>query len=95
MDLPSILIAEDDERTRVLLQTMLENLGYAIVGCASDGLEAVEKTLLLKPGVVLLDDWKPPAAFSRRNWCRLLSSQECRMTKRSNKRGIWECRLSS
>ena len=30
--LPSILIAEDDERTRVLLQTMLEALGYPIAG---------------------------------------------------------------
>src|SRR5579871_2846423 len=59
MDLPSILIAEDDERTRVLLQTMLENLGYPIVGCAADGLEAVEKTLALKPGVLLLDIGMP------------------------------------
>jgi DNA-binding NarL/FixJ family response regulator len=59
MDLPSILIAEDDERTRVLLQTMLENLGYPVVGCACDGLEAVEKTFALKPGVVLLDIGMP------------------------------------
>jgi len=59
MDLPSILIAEDDERTRILLQTMLENLGYPIVGSASDGMEAVEKTLALKPGALLLDIGMP------------------------------------
>ena len=57
--LPSILIAEDDERTCILLQSMLESLGYPIVGSASDGLEAVEKTLALKPGVVLLDIGMP------------------------------------
>lgn len=57
--LPSILIAEDDERTRILLQNMLENLGYPIIGCASDGLEAVEKTFNLKPEVVLLDIGMP------------------------------------
>lgn len=57
--LPSILIAEDDERTRVLLQTMLEALGYPIAGQAADGREAVEQTLALNPGVILLDIGMP------------------------------------
>lgn len=57
--LPSILIAEDDELTRVLLQTMLEALGYPIAGQASDGREAVEKTKELNPGVLLLDIGMP------------------------------------
>jgi DNA-binding NarL/FixJ family response regulator len=57
--LPSILIAEDDERTRILLQTMLEALGYPIAGEASDGREAVEKTFALNPGVLLLDIGMP------------------------------------
>src|SRR5438093_2118566 len=57
--LPSILIAEDDERTRVLLQAMLETLGYPIAGLAADGREAVEKTLALGPGVLLLDVGMP------------------------------------
>ena len=57
--LPSILIAEDDERTCILLQTMLESLGYPIVGTAGDGRQAVEKTLALKPGTVLLDIGMP------------------------------------
>jgi DNA-binding NarL/FixJ family response regulator len=58
-NLPSILIAEDDERTRVLLQTMLEALGYPIAGSAADGREAVEKTFALNPGVLLLDIGMP------------------------------------
>ena len=58
-NLPSILIAEDDERTRVLLQTMLEALGYPIAGQASDGREAVDKTESLNPGVLLLDIGMP------------------------------------
>ena len=57
--MPSILIAEDDERTCILLQNMLENLGYPIIGSAGDGLEAVEKALALKPDVVLLDIGMP------------------------------------
>jgi DNA-binding NarL/FixJ family response regulator len=60
MDLmPSILIAEDDERTCILLQSMLESMGYPIVGSAADGGEAVQKTFALKPGVVLLDIGMP------------------------------------
>jgi DNA-binding NarL/FixJ family response regulator len=58
-NLPSILIAEDDERTRVLLQTMLEALGYPVAGSAADGREAVEKTFALNPGVLLLDIGMP------------------------------------
>lgn len=57
--LPSILIAEDDERTRVLLQTMLQSLGYPIAGEAENGHEAIEKTLTLDPGVLLLDIGMP------------------------------------
>ncbi len=53
--LPSILIAEDDDATRSLLGSMLSRLGYPIAGLARDGREAVEKTLALKPGVLLLD----------------------------------------
>jgi DNA-binding NarL/FixJ family response regulator len=57
--LPSILIAEDDKNTRFLLQTMLEALGYPIAGVAADGREAVEKTVELKPDVLLLDIGMP------------------------------------
>ena len=57
--LPSILIAEDDERTRVLLKTMLQSLGYPIAGEAANGHEAIERTLALDPGVLLLDIGMP------------------------------------
>ena len=56
---PSILIAEDDERTRLLLQTMLESLGFPIAGHAANGREAVEKALSLDPGALLLDIGMP------------------------------------
>ncbi len=58
-NLPSILIAEDDERTRILLQAMLQTLGFPIAGTASDGQEAVEKTFSLNPGALLLDIGMP------------------------------------
>jgi DNA-binding NarL/FixJ family response regulator len=54
-ELPSVLIAEDDEAMRGLLGTMLKRLGYPVAGLAHNGLEAVEKTRELKPGVLLLD----------------------------------------
>ena len=57
--LPSILIAEDDERTCALLNAMLESMGYPIAGMANNGREAVDKTLELNPGVVLLDIGMP------------------------------------
>ncbi len=58
-NLPSILIAEDDERTRILLQTMLQSLGYPVAGLAADGREAVDKTFALNPGALLLDIGMP------------------------------------
>ena len=60
MDLPpSVFIAEDDGTTCVFLQSMLEKLGYKIIGTAGNGLETVEKVLALKPGVLLLDIGMP------------------------------------
>lgn len=57
--LPSILIAEDDPRTRALLQSMLQVLGYPIAGTAANGREAVEQTFALQPGAVLMDIGMP------------------------------------
>ena len=54
-ELPSILIAEDDAATSKILGALLTSLGYPIAGLASNGREAVEKTLALNPGVLLLD----------------------------------------
>jgi CheY-like chemotaxis protein len=51
---PTILIADDDDDTRAMLRTLLEMKGYLITE-ASDGQEAVEKTVQENPGLVLLD----------------------------------------
>src|ERR671927_143985 len=50
-----ILVAEDETITRMDLREMLENLGYAVVGEASDGVAAVNLARALKPDLVLMD----------------------------------------
>src|SRR5580700_5676201 len=51
-----ILIADDHEIVRHGLRTLLESReGWSVVGEASNGTEAVEKAVELKPDVVLLD----------------------------------------
>jgi response regulator NasT len=50
-----ILIAEDETISRMDLREMLENLGYAVVGEASDGVAAVNLARALTPDLVLMD----------------------------------------
>src|SRR5207237_3862552 len=50
-----ILVAEDETITRMDLREMLENLGYTVVGEASDGVAAVNMARALKPDLVLMD----------------------------------------
>jgi len=50
-----ILLAEDETITRMDLREMLENLGYNVVGEASDGAAAVNLARALKPDLVLMD----------------------------------------
>ena len=51
-----ILIVDDSAPTRRLVRESIESLfGFEICGEAADGLEAVEKTLELKPDLVVLD----------------------------------------
>ncbi|HEY1293460.1 MAG TPA: response regulator, partial [Chloroflexota bacterium] len=50
-----ILLAEDETITRMDLREMLENLGYTVVGEASDGVAAVSMVRALKPDLVLMD----------------------------------------
>src|SRR5260370_18817925 len=50
-----ILVAEDETITRMDLREMLENLGYIVVGEASDGVAAVNLARALKPDLVLMD----------------------------------------
>ena len=50
-----ILVAEDETISRMDLREMLENLGYAVVGEAADGVAAVNLARALKPDLVLMD----------------------------------------
>lgn len=50
-----ILVAEDEAISRMDLREMLENLGYAVVGEAGDGVAAVNLARALKPDLVIMD----------------------------------------
>ncbi len=50
-----VLIAEDEALIRLDLKEMLEEEGYAVVGEANDGEEAVALALELRPDLVILD----------------------------------------
>ncbi len=51
---PTILVADDNDDTRMMFRTLLTNKGYRVVE-AADGEEAVEMTSRENPGLVLLD----------------------------------------
>jgi len=51
----SVLIVDDQESMRELLQRQLEKIGHTIVGKASQGLQAIELTESLHPDIVLMD----------------------------------------
>lgn len=53
-----ILVADDDEASRIILKTFLERKGYEVF-LASDGAEALEMIQIKKPAVVLLDIMMP------------------------------------
>jgi len=51
-----ILIADDNERFRALLKTLLEGHDdWSVCGVANSGDEAVQKAVELKPDLILLD----------------------------------------
>ena len=51
-----LFLADDHEIVRFGLRNLLESqFGWSVVGEASDGMEAVEKVLLLEPDVTMLD----------------------------------------
>lgn len=50
-----VLVAEDEALIRLDLKEMLEEEGYAVVGEAGDGEEAVELAKALRPDLVILD----------------------------------------
>ncbi len=51
---PKILVVDDEEAVRNLLQRILEEVGYDVV-TAANGQEALDKVSQLNAGVVLLD----------------------------------------
>ncbi len=51
---PTVLIADDDDDTRVMFRTLLGTKGYRVVE-ASNGVEVIDVTLRENPGLVLLD----------------------------------------
>jgi len=50
-----ILIADDESIIRMGLKTILEELGYEVIGVAADGEEAVELARRLDPDLAILD----------------------------------------
>ena len=52
---PRIVIADDSEDIREALREMLDDLGFDVVGVASDGREAVTLVGLARPDLVLMD----------------------------------------
>ena len=62
-----ILLADDHEIVRRGLRALLEkHEGWEVCGEASDGREAVEKALQLKPDVVIVDiGMTNPSTFSK------------------------------
>lgn len=51
---PTILVVDDNEDTRAMLETLLTHKGYRVVE-AADGEQAIEATSRENPGLVLLD----------------------------------------
>jgi CheY-like chemotaxis protein len=50
-----VLIVEDESITALDVARQLRRLGYAVVGLASSGPQAIERALILRPHVVLMD----------------------------------------
>jgi two-component system, chemotaxis family, chemotaxis protein CheY len=52
---PQVMIAEDEEHSRVLLKAILHSMNCEVVGEAKNGVEAVQLYKQLKPHLLLLD----------------------------------------
>lgn len=52
---PTALIVDDHGEFRASARALLEAEGFAVVGEAADGAEAIEAIVALRPAVVLLD----------------------------------------
>lgn len=52
---PRVLVVEDDYLVRILVQGLIEELGFAFAGGVGDGREVVEAVKLLHPDVIIMD----------------------------------------
>ncbi len=52
---PTVLIVDDHDEFRTSARALLEAEGFAVVGEAADGAEAIEAVAALRPAVVVLD----------------------------------------
>ena len=52
---PRVLLVDDSDDVRMLTQLMLEPSGFAVVGEAADGDEAVEATAAQRPHAIVMD----------------------------------------
>jgi two-component system, response regulator PdtaR len=50
-----VLLVDDEALIRMGMRVMLQDLGYAVVGEAADGQDAIEKVTSLDPDVVIMD----------------------------------------
>jgi CheY-like chemotaxis protein len=55
----TILIVDDDEGVRDVLQLLFEHEGFKVVGQAADGLEAIALARSLRPAVAVIDQLMP------------------------------------
>ncbi len=51
----SVLVVDDAAFMRMSIRKILEDNGHSVAGEASNGVEAIEKYIVLKPDIVLLD----------------------------------------
>lgn len=56
---PQVMIAEDEEHSRMLLKAILHSMNCEVVGEAQNGVEAVQLFKQLKPHLLLLDIHMP------------------------------------
>lgn len=54
-----VLVAEDDYLVGEMIQGILAELDYTVVGVTTTGAQAVEKTALLRPNIVVMDIQMP------------------------------------
>lgn len=55
----TVMIVDDEVFFRKILREMLEKEGFAVIGEAVDGVDAVENFKLLRPMVTLMDIYMP------------------------------------